>query len=230
MNPVIGLRSLCARAPAVRRRARVHGWGAAVTMAVALAATPASALQLGSIIRDPAAVPSERDVSASDRARQTMNDYGVCLVKSRAIAVRRALAMPAGDTDAALRKLAIADCLSAGELRMPAALMRGAVYRALYLQDFGSKAPAPATSATPTGDPLQDFGACVNTVDPVHVRELVMATPATTVERTAIAALAPALGSCVAPGNNVRFSRATLQAVLAEAAYRQAGASQMVKK
>jgi hypothetical protein len=73
---------------------------------------------------------------------------------------------------------------------------------------------------------LQRFGDCVVSANPADARALVLATAATQAERAAIARLGPALGGCVAPKNQVRFSRAVLQGVLAEALYKRAAASE----
>ena len=198
-----------------------------------LIASGSGAAQQDTILPDRAASPSEREVAPADQARQTMNDYAVCLVHTRLMAVQRALAL---STDAAvgegLAKLADRECLAHGELRMPRALLRGAVYRALYLRDFGRTPPAaPALAAAPSGDSaFERFGSCVNAADVGDTREFVMSVPATTREAAALKALAPALGQCIAPGNQIRFSRAVLQGVLAEAAYRQAKAPTAVNK
>ena len=218
-----------------RREARGKGGSLALALAcVPMIAVGQSAVaQTGSILPDYTARPSERSVSPADQARQTMNDYAVCIVHARVAAVQKALSL-ANDAkvDEALANLANRECLMRGELRMPRQLLRGAVYRALYLRDFGRSPPAPSASdAAPTGESMfEQFGSCVNTADASDVREFVMSVPATKREAAALSALGPALGRCIAPGNQIRFSRAVLQGVLAEAAYRQARASTVVNK
>ncbi|WP_419809514.1 hypothetical protein [Sphingomonas sp.] len=193
---------------------------------VAGVAVPPAFAQTGSILPDRAAETSAHG-SDADRAHRTMNDYGVCLVKSRFTAVRRAIASPEGQVDGALSSLAIDDCLQSGELRMSRTLMRGAVFRALYIHDFGRRPPvAPiietsvSTNVPPGDNPLRVFGRCVLGSDAANTRAFVLAVPATSAERDALRGLAPALARCVAGGQTIRFSRATLQGVLAEAAYR----------
>ena len=56
----------------------------------------------------------------------------------------------------------------------------------------------------------------------MHTRAFVMAIPATAAEQSALAAVGPALSQCIAPGNQIHFTRAVLQGAVAEAAYRQA--------
>lgn len=199
----------------------------------------AYAQQLGHIIVDHAAEVTARDVSAADRARDTMNRYGVCVVRMKAIAVKRALSQPTDEAvDRALAATAIDECLRSGELKMSRSLFRGAVYRALYIRDFGQVsqgqitggaqregAAAEPVAATPM-NLLQRFGDCVVRIAPADARALVLATAATQEERSAITRLGPALGSCVAPTGQVRFSRAVLQGVLAEALYKRSAASE----
>jgi hypothetical protein len=188
------------------------------------AAPPLAAQQTGSILPDPTARPSERDISAADRARQTVNDYGMCIVKTKLVAVRKALAQPDEAVSGALARLAGNDCLMRGELRMSPMLMRGAVYRALYIRAFGRSAPQPPKTdvVSTSTDPLRVFGQCVNRLDPANVRALVLAVPATSTEAAALQALTPIFSRCVAPGQNIRFSRAVVQSALAESAYRDA--------
>ncbi|MBC9031561.1 hypothetical protein IAG41_04070 [Sphingomonas sp. JC676] len=204
-----------------------------------LGAPAAQAQQTGHIIVDHAAEASTRDVSAADQARDTMNRYGVCVVKVKSVAVKRALSQPTDQAiDSALAKIAIDECLGSGELTMSRSLFRGAVYRALYIRDFGQVSQAPATigmqgkdaaaeaAATTPMNLLQRFGDCVVRADPADAQALVLATAATQAERSAITRLGPSLGGCVAPTNQVRFSRAVLQGVLAEALYKRAAASE----
>jgi hypothetical protein len=151
-----------------------------------------------------------------------MNDYAVCLVTSHHGAVRKAWARKSdAEVAAALAKVSVSDCLAEGRLIMPPQLLRGALYRALYLRDFGKRPPSASASGPMHEDnPLRLFGHCVYAIDPVDVRAFVMADPATALEKEAIAALGPALAQCVSPGSQIRFSPAVLQAILAEAAYR----------
>ena len=204
------------------------GLGAAQT-AAAQVSSPAT----GSILNDPAAAMTSRDIADADKAHQTMNDYAVCLVRTNATGVRKALRQGSdAEVGAALARLSTDNCLLDGMLRMPQTLLRGAVYRALYLHDF-VRLPAVVSSAKPAsadGDPLRAFGFCVNTLDAADTRTFVMATPATSAEKAALSALTPALSQCVSPSNRIRFTRAVLQGTLAEAAYRQASASTVVTK
>ena len=210
----------------------------AIRMAVltGMLATQAIAAQTGSLILDPGAVPSVRKISDSDRARTTTNDFAVCLVKMHSKSVDKAIKQPTEDaTDKALRNMADSDCLTSGELRIPALLLRGATFRALYLRDYGRIPPKASAQAIELGTvaaepPLNRFADCVFAQDGENVRNLVMASPATAAESAALSALSPALGRCVAAGDQIHFSRAVLQAVLAEAAFRQATATNPVNR
>ena len=151
-----------------------------------------------------------------------MNRYAECVVKKRTSAVRRALSNATyQEVNHELAKLANNDCILTGELRMDETLFRGAVYRALYKRDFGADAALPASSVTLTAasDPVLVFGNCVATLDPVEARAFVLAQPATSVERDAVAKLGASFSQCLAPGNEGRFSKTVLQGALAEALY-----------
>lgn len=174
-----------------------------------------------------AAVPSDRPLSATDKARDLMNQYGICVVKQHLPGVKRALSLPDDRAiDNALIKLATDDCLVTGELRMSEPLFRGAVFRAMYVRDFGTKSPAaldpvnnPKVKPADAG-PAANFGDCVARLSPVPARELVLSNPATPQEQQAIAALRPALADCLPPKQQARFTSWGLQASLAEALYR----------
>ena len=185
-----------------------------------VAGTPALAQQTGSLLLDPAARLSDRNITPADQARETMDAYATCLVKTNRAGVSKLI--DEGRLDKDVSKLATSECLVDGSLRMPPLLLSGAVYRALYIREFGVDAPTPInTPLFKDEDPLQRFGSCVNIIDSVNSRLLVTALPATPKERFAVSALGPAFSRCVAGGNKIAFSLGTIQAVLARAAYLQ---------
>ncbi len=90
--------------------------------------------------------------------------------------------------EAALAKIATDDCLSDGELTMSRPLFRGAIYRALYLRDFGNMSPeslaAPGSGNDQSGEtadafPMYIFSNCVVRLSADSARAFVMASPAT---------------------------------------------------
>ncbi|HEY6815143.1 MAG TPA: hypothetical protein VI168_06355 [Croceibacterium sp.] len=200
--------------------------GLVLPLAAACALAPVT-VAAQSLIDHSAAV-STRDISASAQARDTMNRFAECIVTERTAAVRRALAEPThGAVTIGLAKLASDDCIMGGELQMGTALFRGAIYRAMYMRDFGADAPLPPGELMvgASSDPVLVFGDCVATLDPAETRAFVMARPATSVENEAVAKLSASFGRCLAPGNEARFSKTVLQGALAEALYRRSVAS-----
>lgn len=194
-----------------------------VTLAAACALAPLAAG--AQTLFDPAARLSTRDVSAAAQARDTMNRYAECVVKTRAAAVRRALSTETPDAE--LARLASDDCLASGQLQMGTSLFRGALYRALYLRDFGRDAELPAGEATPAAstNPLLLFGDCVARLDPAQTQAFVVAMPATPGEDEAVAALGASFERCVVAGDRIGFSKTVLQGALAEALYKRSAAA-----
>lgn len=175
------------------------------------------------------ATPPERNLSDTDRARELMNRYGLCVVKQHFGLVQRAIAQTddAAQTKA-LAKIAGDDCLLTGTLRMSPALFRGAVYRALYMRDYAlmSRDALAALVATKLEDDRSsiNFGACVAKLSPDGTRALVLSDPGTTAEKDAIAALRPSLSDCLPPRAQVRITMSGLQATLSEALYKRMAA------
>ena len=171
------------------------------------------------------AVPSERNLSDIDRARELMNRYGLCVVKQHYGLVQRAIAQTddAAQTRA-LAKIAQDDCLSTGTLKMSPPLFRGAVYRALYMRDYAlmPRETLSALVATKLTDDQAsiNFGACVAKLSPDGARALVLSDPATAAEKSAIAALRTSLSDCLPPKAQVRVTMWGLQATLSEALYK----------
>jgi hypothetical protein len=175
------------------------------------------------------AAPSDRALSPTDEARDMMNRYGVCIAKAHRTDVQRVLSLPEEAIDKALRKLATSDCLIGGRLQMSEPLFRGALYRALYIREFGSKSseslavPGLAPESSSAGNntaPMYIFSNCVVRLSPEHAREFVMAQTATRAEKEAIEALRPALADCLPPKQQVSFTPWGLQASLSEALYK----------
>ncbi len=196
-------------------RASLVGFALAVCGAVP-AAAQADAVPLT------AAIPSDRPLSPTDRARDLMNQYGICIIRVHLGTARRALAQPDGPAiERALSKLATDDCLVAGRLQISHPLFRGALYRALYLRDFAtmSKDDLATLRATP-GQATPNFGDCVVRLSPDGARALVLASPDTQGERAAINMVRQALADCLPPKQQVHFTMWGLQATLSEALYK----------
>jgi len=185
--------------------------GAAFTVTSASAQTPAHL--------------STRDVSDEDRARDTMTRFAACVVKARPNLTKEALSKPAGaESVIALNDLMKPECLAGGQLRMGHAILRGALYRALYVREFGEDAEMPQFAAQSEGvapsTGLQAFSECVLRAAPAATRTFVLAEVATPEEKQALTDLRPALSGCVDPREQLRFNSASLEAALAEALYK----------
>jgi len=126
------------------------------------------------------------------------------------------------------------------ELRFTPILLRGAAFRALYLQQFGSKKLPPLKPIVV--DPpwrvessdgfslLQQFGECVVAGDPVNAHAILFESVASDREKKAYAALASALSKCVAGGSTIKFSKTLIEGVVAEGLYHLAGGDIHMRK
>lgn len=175
------------------------------------------------------AVPSDRPLSKTDQARDMMNRYGICIAKAHRNNVKRVLALPDREMNSALRKLATDDCLIGGRLQMSEPLFRGALYRALYIREFGSEpsktlitrdSALESARASEGATPMEKFSICVVGISPQHTREFVIGEAGSRAEKEAITALRPALADCLPPKEQVSFTPWGLQASLSEALYK----------
>ena len=194
--------------------------------------------ETGSLIRRaPMARLSDRPgLSDADRGRAVAADYAFCLLRRHDRDVR-AFAETPFMTEAsikAIQSLSNPDCLYNAKITMPYALIRGAIFRALYVKDYGKTDlmvgdeapdysgsvgdPSLAINATPLM--LLDFAGCVIRKDAASVKKVLLAEAGSDAEKNAFTALAPAFGPCLPQHKTVQFSKASLGAVLSEAMYR----------
>jgi hypothetical protein len=184
----------------------------------------------------PASIPDSSRLGNADRTRVTLVAFGECAVEhSRALASQLP-ATPADDPRVSklLSRLAVGECLRAGEIRMSELLMRGAVFVGLYRASYGKAAtPVPSTPTdfkaevrSPTDlagqqhIAVRDFADCIARAAPEASRDLVLATPATKREAEAFKTLIPHFGPCMVQGSNVTFSKLVLTGMIAEALFR----------
>jgi len=210
----------------------------------------------GSLIKNRAAVVGEAPPGANPqlRARQVTDDFAKCLVVSRQRAVDRLLTIPAVGTAQGdwAKGFDIDSCLApAGygvvKLRMPFPVLRGAVFRALYVRDRrgqplgnlsatgGSPPPLPDWSADIASvanvDPaetqsyigLRNFAACVVLAKPLEVHDLLLAKTGFAPENAALALVTPAIAGCLPTGETLRINKQVMIGLLAETAYRLGG-------
>ena len=190
---------------------------------------------------------SKSKLSDEDQARVTMQIYSRCLVRlghsgaahTRLVKFLAQSDGPSADT-AAAASLARPDCLRdaatassyVSTLRFKPSLLRGAVFRTLYLErtavPYHGEAVRPSeieagwsSPADDSSKALREFGECTIANDRTDAEAAVRADVASETETAAYHALDPALSRCLPSDRTMRFSRSVLEGVLSEALYRQ---------
>jgi hypothetical protein len=111
------------------------------------------------------------------------------------------------------------------QLRFVPALLKGEIFRSIVLDEWGTRARKDLlpelqrlanVSRDPSNNPLGAFGLCVAALDPLNARRAIEGPTAGPDENAAYAALGPSLAQCVAPGQQIAFSRQVLEDALAE--------------
>lgn len=183
----------------------------------------------------PAQVPARGTMSDTARARIWLENYAACLVKRDYKRVTRVLDLPIGADNNGWRDLSQGNfdsCLSSGgdasELRMSSMLLRGALYtdrvRHLVGNMSGETIAARPLPIPRDGDSRKltaiRFGDCVMRRDPGAALSFVRAKATTGIEDKTLAALKPALATCVDSGQAVTLTRSGVKAAVAEVIYR----------
>ncbi|HTM96619.1 MAG TPA: hypothetical protein VL100_12505 [Croceibacterium sp.] len=198
----------------------------------------------GSRIGRPAPVvtPNSSNLSNEEGARRMTDDFASCIYRKSKNSVNAALALrpDSKEANAALGRLVRDDCYAANaSLSIPQSLLRGALFRAKLLTEFGGKdvalAPEPVDYTQFVPSPLQsedrsyvafgDFADCVVRADLDGARKFVEPDAGSEVETQALNALIPKLGPCLTNGLEITFSKSVLQALLAEAIYHETAAA-----
>ncbi|MHA6770231.1 hypothetical protein [Sphingobium ummariense] len=188
----------------------------------------------------PARIPEAKNLSDADRGRIAAAEFADCMTARRKSSAVAYLAMPYGSRESvrALARMADNVCLSSGQLKMPPALVRGAVFRSMYKWTFGDKAPAlgqtPPDYASYIADSMDaggalqllmlEFASCVIRANPASAREMLLAQAGSAKESQAFKALVPLMSSCFPKGKTAELSKATVTGIMAEAMYREAEA------
>ncbi|MBB6227439.1 hypothetical protein [Polymorphobacter multimanifer] len=122
-------------------------------------------------------------------------------------------------------------------LKFQEELLRGAVFKAAYVQTHAKALPvlgaAPdwASDVTDAGMPaekrtlhvgLRQLGNCILDAQPAAVHALLLADAGTAAEQEAFRELTPSIGPCIPDGVTLSFSRSVLAGLLAEVAKRRA--------
>ncbi|HWJ68835.1 MAG TPA: hypothetical protein VNS79_02130 [Sphingobium sp.] len=192
----------------------------------------------------PAKVPDNVSMSDADKARMTVSQFADCIVRTDKKQTQRYLAATfrSAESGKIVNDLATSECLWNANLRMPYELLRGAIFRSVYAQNFAASAlrfPDEPVDYTGYLDDktspdairyliLMDFADCVARADASSVRAFVLAPPASQTEKAALTTLQPQLGPCFPAGANVTFNKSVLSAILAEALYREVEAGQSI--
>jgi hypothetical protein len=201
---------------------------------------PALLLAASAIQADPAGIPGSRKEAEQAMARFAMCEVGTERGRKAALAFTREVDGTPSDYPQRLIK---SSCAPRGTtMRFKPELFRMALFPALYARDYGKWVPADLSAVPPLdhgkefdGTPsnltllLRQFGDCVARRDPVNTRNLVLSRTFSQAEAVAVTALQPAMGQCVAPGENLRFSRSVVHGALGEALYKLTAASAATK-
>ena len=206
-------------------------------MAAAAIGAPVAAQETGTLIQRRAAQIDEGNPNA---ARLTMEAFGACVVSRSKGRVEKFIDMrvdePAyRDYLKVLFDRSEDQCLSQGRLSFYDIHFRGALFQALYAQEFRNSAPD-LTSAPGSGYrqlypetlsdkarsavALEQFGECVARADAPNVRALLRALAGSSQESALFATLNPRFGSCIPQGEKLAFSKIVLKGALAEGIYR----------
>jgi hypothetical protein len=125
------------------------------------------------------------------------------------------------------------------KLKFSSSLMRGQVFRALYVNDYGrSKSKEllskfQLTTELPQSSPyyaIREFGICVVAKDTENSRKIISLPTAGTEEKEGYAALKDTFSDCVAPGNTIKFSKTIIEGAVSEALFIKSMASQQVEQ
>ena len=194
-----------------------------------------------------AQVPGEvlkQQIATTDQARHARRVLagGVqCLLDERPSNVRTFLKQFPETKDSARSATYLnqGDCVdgSSGgqQMRFGESILRGAIYKAMYIREFSNSKTDPAIGAAPNymaesrgqdpgvvKDYIADrhFAECVIRAKPVLARDYVLAEPEGQEEFDALATLQPTIESCTAEDRKAAMTRATVSGLVSEVLYR----------
>lgn len=181
-------------------------------------------------------------------ARLTSKRFGECSVARAPVAAVQLVDAPVDgpDYNRLIKRVIVDDCLSVGELTLPHQVIRGSLFEALYIKEFGRRTPT-SLKGVPTFDYSSGYsrplsaeaqnviglavvGDCVARTAPVAVHELITSIPGSGVEDRAVAVVARLLPGCIPPRQTYKFSRSVIRASMAEAMYRLSGIERAMSK
>ena len=201
-------------------------------------AKPQREMETGSLITVPKrAIAPDRTLTKDELSRDLMNQFARCLVDRKQALVAKAIALPAGADEIAFQRAVTNECLDNGRMHFPIAVLRGAVFGELYRrQQIGSatvtrnfpiqpldwsKSPQLTDSTVArTNYFLLWMADCVHKSKAQEIRSIVVYPVGSAAQKTAYAAVIPALGPCIPQGTQISFSRSMLEAAFGEYLYR----------
>ena len=192
--------------------------------------------ETGSILRkkQPATIPEDA-VLKNDGARAIVDQFGACLISHYRMRAKAAIATVPGSASEykLVGRLYEPDCIYEGELRAPITAVRGAMFRAIYAEEYRTVAPqlrpqpidfsqgsGVATFATERATLLRQFADCIVRFNPGGARTLVLSSARTAEEAQALTALSGDMSQCLTPGSKIEFSKGSLVWLISEVLYR----------
>lgn len=205
-----------------------------------------SEADLGTRMQRPAPARIDaRKLNDEQRGRDVMNKFARCAIDRSRKTIAAAISLNAGYDAPLLAKAASDECLESGEIRFPAALMRGAVFSELYRRALkkGERklAEFPVEPVDLTQIPQAENKAATSLyyllwvsdcLAKAHLREMqtiITANTASNAQEAAYSAIIPAIGPCIYEGSTFSVSRAILEAGFGEYLYRSLPAAPKVE-
>jgi hypothetical protein len=190
-----------------------------------------------------ASAPARANMSAVHEPgamRLALAEGAECLVDAKSNIVTNFLALFPGSSDAARQAgyLSKIECVSSAtgayEVTYSPEILRGALYKALYVRDFADRVPGLAATSpdfhvdTAGGRPedardyvvMRQFAECVVRKDTAAARALVLAPTESSGEAAAFRDLQPDLSPCFVQGGSAQISKSAFTGLVAEALYR----------
>lgn len=204
-----------------------------------------ASLAVGGALMAPLSAIADIKPQPASEAREVMRQYVQCMLghidgSRRQQQLVRFLTGPnTAETYKQASNLQVGECLGPSDaafgyysrLSANPVLMRGAIFRALYLGLVkGTKSPVKASQLAAAWNEAdeqrratQKFGDCVVARDRTNADLAVRSDVRSEAEIKAYQALQPAFANCVVEGNSMRFSKSVLEGILSEALYKQVG-------
>lgn len=177
-------------------------------------------------------------LSDADETRSTLRRVAVCAVDNNTFyekgsGVVQLLESPGSGAPFQQLYLNVQDCMGQvshdgrfiENMKFSHALLRGQIYRSIVLRGWGDKTRVrygdefrriANAERTATDNPLGAFGVCVTGLDPGNALAAISSRVGSPEEAAAYRALTPSLSRCVAPGQEIKFTKQVLEGLLAE--------------